>query len=338
MARGSRVPEAMPEVGHMNRWSRRRFVAVAGTAAAGAPFVFTRRIGAARAVLSAQAIVDRIRQQVGVEWKPDTVDTFKAGDPAAPVTAIVTTALATIDVLAEAVRHGANLVITCEPTFYGRSDTPTPKGRGAGPAGAGRGGSAAGGANGRDQADPPPDPISAAKAVYIRKHGLVVWRFSDHWRLRRPDPFAQGLADAFGWSGQRAADDTSRVSIPPVTLRELAAGVKTTLGARGGIRVVGDPQITVERVGLLPGSTPLQASLRTLPDVDVIIAGEVREWETVEYARDTIAAGGRKGLVLTGRILSEEPGMKLCAQWLGSIVPELTTTWLRAGDPYWRPL
>lgn len=312
----------------MSRWSRRRFLAVAGTAAAAAPLVFTRRTRGAGAGLTAQDVVDRIRRQPGVEWRPETVDTFKAGDPAATVTAIVTTALATMDVLAGAVSRGANLVITCEPTFYGRADTPAPpQGRGASPAGA---------ENSRGDAEA--DPVFAAKAAYIRKHGLVVWRFSDHWRRRRPDPFVQGLAEALGWSGQRAAADPSQLSIPPTTLRALASNVKTRLGARGGIRVVGDPEITVARVGLLPGSTPLQASLGTLPDVDVIIGGEVREWETVEYARDTIAAGGRKGLILTGRILSEEPGMKLCAQWLGSIVPELATTWVGAGDPYWRPL
>jgi hypothetical protein len=93
----------------------------------------------------------------------------------------------------------------------------------------------------------------------------------------------------------------------------------------------------VQTLGVLPGSTPIQAALKTLPGVDAIIAGEVREWESVEYARDTLAAGGKKGLILLGRVLSEEPGMNVCAQWVRTLVPELTTTWIRAGDPYWRP-
>jgi putative NIF3 family GTP cyclohydrolase 1 type 2 len=101
--------------------------------------------------------------------------------------------------------------------------------------------------------------------------------------------------------------------------------------------VVGDPQLRVREVALLPGSTSIEASIAALPGVDAIIAGEVREWEAVEYVRDTNDLGGRKALILTGRIVSEDPGMQLCAQWLKTIVPEVASTWISAGDPYWRP-
>ena len=74
-----------------------------------------------------------------------------------------------------------------------------------------------------------------------------------------------------------------------------------------------------------------------LPAVDVIIAGEVREWETVEYARDKVTAGEKKGLILLGRVVSENPGMKACAEWVKTVVPELRTTWIPITDPYWRP-
>jgi putative NIF3 family GTP cyclohydrolase 1 type 2 len=305
----------------MSRISRREFVAVASAA----PFVFSRR--GATAVLTAQDVTDRIRKHLGVEPKPDTVDTFKAGDPATAITGVATTALATMDVLRRAVKAGANLVITCEPTFYSRADSQTPPPRrGAGPGDAGRAGENA------------PDPVFAAKTDFIRRQDLVVWRFSDGWRLRTPDPFAQGLVDALGWSKFREANDPSRAAIPATTLGALATHVRTRLGARGGVRVVGDPQTPVQNVAVLPGSTPIQASLKTLPAVDAIVAGEVREWESVEYARDAVAAGRKKGLLLVGRVLSEDPGMNVCATWLGEVVPELKTTWIAAGDPYWRPL
>ena len=293
----------------MTRLSRREFVALAAAGTATAPFTLRQKPGNSAGAVTAQEVIDRIKKAVGVEWKPDTVDTFKAGDPTVVVKGVITTAMATMDVLKQAVQAGANLVITYEPTFYAKADTATP------------------------------DPVCAAKAEFIGKNNLVVWRFSDHWRLRKPDPLVQGLIDVLGWSELKAAGDLARFSIPSITLDALAARVKKTLNARGGIRVVGDPQTSVERVALLPGATPLQASLNTLPSVDAIIAGEVREWETVEYARDTVSAGGKKkGLLLLGRVLSEEPGMNLCAQWIRTIVPELTTTWIRVGDPYWRPL
>jgi putative NIF3 family GTP cyclohydrolase 1 type 2 len=103
------------------------------------------------------------------------------------------------------------------------------------------------------------------------------------------------------------------------------------------MRIVGDPKQRIHKVAFLPGSTPIQASIATLPGVDTIVAGEVREWETVEYVRDTVALGGKKSLILVGRVVSEDPGMQVCAQWLKKIVPEVTSIWVSAGDPYWRP-
>jgi putative NIF3 family GTP cyclohydrolase 1 type 2 len=317
----------------MTQISRREFVALTAAGTVAAPFVMS-RTGAAQG-MTAREIVDRITQSIGTGWKADSVDTFKAGDPTTRITGIATTSLATLAVLDRAVKAGANMVVTCEPTFYSRSDTPTP------PAGRGSGTGAAGAVAPLPGAAPRPapnaDPVFAAKADFIEKHGLVIWRFSDNWRARRPDPFATGLLDAFGWSNAASTDDSPRARIAGISLRELVSNVKKQLGARGGIRVVGSADTMIGTVGVLPGSTPLKASLDLLSGVDAVIAGEVREWESVEYARDTIAAGGRKALVLVGRVLSESPGMNACAAWLKTNVPGVPATSIAAGDPYWSP-
>jgi putative NIF3 family GTP cyclohydrolase 1 type 2 len=296
--------------------SRRKFVELA----AAAPLL-ARSIGAP---VTAQEVADRIRKNIGVDWKPDTVDAFKAGDPSTAVTRIVTTSLASLDVLNRAVSAGANLIITCEPTFYSKADTPTPPVR------------RPFGQPATSPLPPPaPDPVFSAKDAFLKKHNLVIFRLSDHWRLRNPDPFAQGLSDVLGWS--KLAGDPKYISIPETSLEALVAHTKSALKSRGGLRVVGDPQLRVRKLALLPGSTPIEASIAALPGVDAIIAGEVREWESVEYVRDTNDLGGKKALILTGRIVSEDPGMQLCAQWLKTIVPEVASTWISAGDPYWRP-
>jgi putative NIF3 family GTP cyclohydrolase 1 type 2 len=308
----------------MHHVSRRKFVALIATSVAAAPMA--RSLGG---VVTAQQVVDRIQKNIGVDWKPDTVDTFKAGAPATAVTGIVTTPLASLNVLASAVKAGANMIVTCEPTFFAKVDTPAPPVR-----------SALGPASTTPPAPvtpPPSDPVFSAKDAFIRKHNLVVWRFSDHWRLRKPDPFAQGLVNALGWSKFAGADDPRHLSIPQTSLDALVTHVKKSLKSRGGMRIVGDPQLRLQKVALLPGSTPIQASIETLPGVDAIIAGEVREWESVEYVRDTVALGGKKALILVGRIVSEDPGMQVCAQWLKTIVPEVASTWVPVGDPYWRP-
>jgi hypothetical protein len=182
-----------------------------------------------------------------------------------------------------------------------------------------------------------PDAVFTAKSDFIKRNQLVVWRFSEHWRQRTPDPLSVGLADALGWGRLRAADDPRRIAIPATTLDTLATDVKRKLKNRGGIRVIGDSRLRVTTVGLLPGTTPVQSALSLFPLVDVIIGGEVREWETAELARDKVTAGERKGLILIGRVISENPGMNECAKWLKDVVPEVRTTWIPVDDPYWRP-
>jgi putative NIF3 family GTP cyclohydrolase 1 type 2 len=140
-----------------------------------------------------------------------------------------------------------------------------------------------------------------------------------------------------GWTTHQVAGNPRRYDVPAVTVEALVGALGKALGASGGIRVVGDPKMSVRRIGVLPGSTPIQASLEMMPGVDAIVGGEVREWESVEYARDVVAAGGRKALILVGRIVSEEPGMRVCADWLKTVAPGLPVRPIAAGDPYWRP-
>jgi putative NIF3 family GTP cyclohydrolase 1 type 2 len=300
----------------MRSLSRREFVRL-GAGAAAVPFVLDGAPVSAAAP-TAQAVVDRIRENIGVEWNTNTVDTFKAGDPSTAVTGIVTTSLATIDVLRRAKQRGANLIITSGPTFYSRTDSPTPAGR-------------------RGTPLPPSDPVLTAKQKFITEQRLVVWRLSDHWRARTPDPFAEGMGDAFGWAKYRVSGDPRRITLPAITIDTLARTVKATLNARGGIRVIGKPDARVQKIALLPGTHTIQTTRAVLPEVDVIIAGEIREWESSEYARDLVHAGRNTGLILVGRSLSEEAGMNVCAGWLKTIVSDVAVRWLPAGDPYWRP-
>src|SRR5258708_34653352 len=74
--------------------------------------------------ITAREVVAEIQKQVGVEWKKETVDTFKAGNPDTEVTGIAVTMMATMDVLQRASSKGLNFVIRHEPTFYAHLDTP----------------------------------------------------------------------------------------------------------------------------------------------------------------------------------------------------------------------
>ncbi len=356
----------------MPEFSRREFVALTSGAAAA---ITLPRDAFASAAMTAQDIVDRVKKNIGVEWGEDGVDTFKVGDPSTIVTGVVTTSMATLEVLQKAVQANANVIITAAPTFYSRADLSTPAGRGAGrgqlpPRGGGPGtnpfpppASASGPGTGASApmppapampqsavpplqppsastpaTPPPPDPVYAGKNDFIAKHKLVVFRLTQHWNQRKPDPRAQGLAAAMGWTKYKVEDAALRYDVPAVTLEALAGDLKKRLGTRGGIRAIGDRTMTVRRIGLLPGYTMIQAAIAMLPTVDVIVAGEVQEWESATYAQDVAFAGVKKGFISIGRVVNEAPGMQVCADWLKTIVREVPIKFISAGDPYWRPL
>ena len=259
-------------------------------------------------MLTAREIVDRIRQQVGCEWSEETVDTFKAGDPEAPVTGIATTFLATLDVLRRAQAAGLSFTVTHEPTFYHHHEDTSALGD---------------------------DPVLAAKRAFIEESGLVVWRFHDHWHRRRPDGIIEGMVEALGWGPYRREGEAPCYDLPETSVGELAADVARRLGAHG-VRVVGDPALRTTKVGFCPGAAPSAMHYRMLQSdgVEVLVAGEAREWETVEYVRDAAAAGFRKALILTGHAAAEEAGMQFLARWLATFVDEVPIEFVPAGDPF----
>src|SRR5262245_31530672 len=112
--------------------SRRDFVTLTAAGAAVTPFILEQRQARAANPVTAQQIVDRVKANIGVDWGSDDVDTFKVGDPSTVVTGVVTTSMATLEVLQKAVQAGANLIITAAPTFYSRADLSAPAGRGFG--------------------------------------------------------------------------------------------------------------------------------------------------------------------------------------------------------------
>jgi putative NIF3 family GTP cyclohydrolase 1 type 2 len=262
-----------------------------------------------RLELTAQQVVDRIRARVGVAWRDTTVDTFKAGDPATVVTGIATVVMATLPALRQAAAAGRNLIVTFEPTFYSGNEDPGPRAS---------------------------DPVYLAKRAFIDEHKLVVWRFSDHWGARVPNEFANALAGTLGWAAFRSSDNPLVYAIPSTTLGALTDHVRARLGVKGSLRVVGTPGMRIRRVLLSPGTTDLPGTVRNLPQADVILSGEPREWEAVEYVLDTASTDQPKGMIAVGRLVSEEPGMRACAAWLRTIVSEVPIEAIATVDPYWR--
>lgn len=250
--------------------------------------------------LSAGEIVERIKKNVGVPWRAETVDTIKSGSPETTVRGIATTMMATFDVIQRAAAANRNFVITHEPTFYSHEDkTDALKS----------------------------DPVYQQKQAFLDKNQMVVFRFHDHWHAHRPDGIATGMMEALGWAG--------KTDFEGITLGELAKQIRDKLKIQT-MRVVGDPQLKVHTVRANWGySSAPRAFSRS--DMDVLIIGEAREWELIEYATDAITAGQKKGLIVLGHIVSEQGGMLNCANWLKTFVTEMPVEFIPAPEPFWRP-
>ena len=261
--------------------------------------------------LTARQVIDRIKSNVGVPWTEPTVDTIKAGDPDTPVTGIALTVMATFDVLKRAAAAGQNLVITHEPTFYDHLD-PTE------------------GLVGEN------DKVAAAKLKFIADHRMVVWRFHDYSHRKRPDLIQTGVLRALGWSQYQDKESPWIVTLPQTTLAAVAGHIQKTLGPNA-MRVVGDRAQTISTVALIPGAAgfPMHRKALQRDDVQLLVIGEAREWETVEYVDDAVAAGQGKALIIIGHIPSEQPGMAEATEWLKTLVKDVPVAFVPARDPFW---
>ncbi len=260
--------------------------------------------------ITAREIVAAIQSQVGVTWQKDTVDTFKAGNPDTPVTGIAVTMMATMDVLERASAKGLNLVITHEPTFYSHLDTP--------------------------EGLPENDPVWAEKRAFIEKHGMVIWRFHDHWHMRKPDGIEAGMVHALGWEKFQSSDNQYLFVLPETTLKSLAQEVAKKLDSPV-VRVVGNPDLKVTKIALSPGAAGFVRESHALErdDVQVLLVGETREWETVEYAADAVTEGRNKALIVIGHIPSEQAGMEECTRWLDGFIRSVPIEFVPAKQPFW---
>ena len=258
-----------------------------------------------------EKIVESIKQNVTCPWSEKTVDTVKEGNLQQPVTGIATTFMATMEVLHKAKEAGINMIITHEPTYYNHLDETTFFVK---------------------------DPVFLEKQRYIRENKFVVFRFHDHFHRTNPDGIHVGMINKLGWASFQKEPAKMIFSLPKQTIEQLATTLKQLFNTTA-IRVVGDPNMVVSKIGITvgaPGSKPQIEMLRN-HEVELLIGGETLEWETVEYVRDAQSQGKKKALILTGHVNSEEAGMEYCAQWVRGFIKDIPIQFIPANDPFWTP-
>ena len=258
--------------------------------------------------LTIQQAIDTIIAAVPGAPFPDTVDTIKAGDAAQEITSIIVTFLVTGEAIEKAIQQGANLIITHEPTFYNHLDT-------------------------TDWLKN--HPVYQAKRRLIAENQIVIWRFHDYLHSVPPDSTVMGLLHELNWEANVTPEQLYLSQIQPLTLLELGQWVKMRLGLKT-IRIVGDLTWHCERIAILPGFPPAEFQMDCLGDAgtDVLITGEIHEWETSEYVRDANHLGYKKGLIVIGHAASEEPGLRWIIPWLEKTLPGVAIHFVSSGSPF----
>jgi putative NIF3 family GTP cyclohydrolase 1 type 2 len=290
----------------MSLFSRRAFVV------AGAALLSNTTLGQNAASLTAGEVVDRIKKQVGVPWREKTVDNLLTGTADTAVHGIATTMMATLDVVERSVAQGNNMIVTHETPFYLHQDITD---------------------------DIKTDSVLNYKLEFCKKHNVAIFHLHDHWHARHPDGIAQGMINQLGWQRYVTdAEDPKRLTFDGISLAKLTGQMQTTLAART-LRVLGSPELPVRHVQTSWGYCGREGGIKIFsqPDVDVLICGETREWELVEYCQDSIRAGNKKALVVVGHVLSEQGGMILCRDWLKTLVTEVPIEFVPAREPFWNP-
>lgn len=254
-----------------------------------------------------QDIIDLILKDVNVPPIADTIDTVKFGDTSQVVTGIVTTMFATVEVIEKAIALKANFIIVHEPTFF----------------------------NGLDRTEKLElNEVMKKKQAMLAEHKIVIWRFHDYSHAIKPDMINQGFMKKMNWL-QYYKSDEPLLHIPALRLDRLVQQLKSNLNI-GHLRIMGNSSKACSSIALYPGAWGVQAHIAAVEKdkADVLIIGELVEWETAEYFRDAARMGSDTALVVLGHSVSEEPGMEYFAEWLQSKISGISVSHIASGNPF----
>ena len=256
------------------------------------------------------------------------LDVFKYGDPDAECTGIACTLTSSVGVIRQAIKARCNLVIAHENAFYNDTDSyDWLKG----------------------------NKVFEEKAALLDKHGITLWRYHDHMHFHRPDKMFAGITSELGWNGYHIGDHTPNGGImqqymlpEKVKLGDLAKEMKEKF-CMNGIRMIGNPDDMVQKVGMLShiffalisGDKTMSIEKIHTVDVwdgnfDVLLSIETLDWTVLSYIRDAAELGKPLGLLAIGHFSLEAPGMRHMANtWLPKLLNNaVPVKYIESGDMF----
>lgn len=231
---------------------------------------------------------------------------IRFGDGSVGVKGILVTWMLTTDAIKEAAKQGCNLILCHEIPFFGEKwDRETPA--------------------------TPSWKVNEERKRLLSENGMTV--FQCHATLDEiliTDTFAEVLGLP------KAARQEWRLrsvhEIAPIPLKKLARQVKKKMGLKI-IRVVGDLNKKVSRVGLAYGGISLSVNLGFWEEMlklnpDVVIGGETDEY-AIRYAIENNLC-----VIETTHPISENPGLEKFCDELREVFPGVKIAFHRCGIPW----
>lgn len=271
--------------------------------------------------MTIQQVIDKI-----IAYHPDlgerlstTCDTVKYGDTSKECTGVATAIYPSPDVIRAAHEAGCNLLLVHEPSFYGHMD--------------------------------PLDwlkdnQVAQEKIALLDEYGMVIFRDHDRIHAHTPDGIFYGLFAELGWLQylDRSLDNpidlkapfAVTLTLPDIPVSKIAALFKEKLHLTA-IRMTGNPGTIVRKAALaahlFPGAQNLIAAVDR-ENVDLLIPGEIIDWEVPCYFKDAGQLGLNKACLHLGHFNMEELGMKYAVNWLKPMVGEIPVVYCPNEDMY----
>lgn len=250
-----------------------------------------------------------------------TTDVVKYGDPEQDCSGIVITCFASVHVIREALRLGANFIIVHEPLFWTHED---------------------------ETAWLENSMVFKEKTALLEEGQIVVWRDHDHIHggdpghdLKYMDYIFYGIMKELGWEDYKLDYPNKPLlfQIPETDAEALGRELMEKIGLKG-LRILGDRHAKVSKVFLcehIREQDPEEKEniLKTeWEDIDALIPLEIIDWTLPAFVRDCSQLGHPKVMYNIGHFNLEELGMKYMSHYLPQLVGDLPVHYVSSGDTY----
>lgn len=242
-------------------------------------------------------------------WCPTDInkrprDILVWGDESREVSKVAVCQIATPEVLRKAKEIGASMILTHEPTF------PT------------------------FLTEDETNPVYAAKLQLVCETNLPIYRFHDAPHFSGVDQINAGLVHKLNLAGEFDGHRTFTLQ-EEMTIAELEECMEKRLGLHH-IRFVGEYDKKVKTISLCAGAWGEKTLFEQLnrSEIDLVICGEIMEWNICEYVRDGAQLGLPYALFILGHMGSEGSGMEYVAEYINKHISGVTAEYVECGEVY----